>query len=283
MTAIPFMYDAHHSMSVISVSASEQSGLRSGSVHILSSTNTATRSVASFAGLLAVLLSSTGMSAQDTPATAEPVRAIWRTQHLDFRFRSEQQRFKCEEFAVRLQRILRAMGAHLNAATELRCTDAFSGIVTGRIVMTAPIEATDENVRRVLTDITPADKLAARLNGRPDPATRIRVFPAEWRRVSSMKANLDGGDCELVRAVKRQLLPALSVRDAQISTSCTSRSVPKLSALALVRIEGSAVDGDARKPSVVTAGAECNRDGSDAPCDESEESEPDAEALPAGG
>jgi hypothetical protein len=229
-----------------------------------------------------MLLQSAAVSAQVTPATAEPVRAIWRTQHVDFRFRSERQHFKCEEFAARLQRILTAVGAHLDARTRLHCADAFTGNVSGRIVITGPIEATDENVDRALTEITSVDKLSARLNRRPDPATRIRVFPAEWRTVSMRQARLDAGDCDLLRAVKLQLLPALSVQDVQLSDSCSGRGAPRFSASALVRIEG-AVDGDTRKPAM-TVDAACEHDRADEPCDgqQEEERESESEVLPAG-
>src|SRR5688572_8609600 len=72
----------------------------------------------------------------DVRADAGPdtLAAIWRTQAVEFRYRSERQHYSCEEFATRLDRIIASMGGRLDAQTELHCTAAFSSSITGRIV-----------------------------------------------------------------------------------------------------------------------------------------------------
>ena len=228
--------------------------------------------------LLALLLQWSVLNAQVSAVSAR-VPAIWRTQHIDFRFRSDRIGYRCEEFAGRLARILNAMGARLEARTELRCGDSFSSTVTGSIVVTAPIEATAVNVQRALADITTADELAARLNGLPDPKTRIHVFPAEWQRVSSTKARLDAADCELLRAVAAQVFVALPLRESAVSATCMSNKVPRFNVMALVRVEG-AVDSDAtQSPAVLEANAPCDQ--SDFSC-ESQDAQVDPVVMPAG-
>jgi hypothetical protein len=226
---------------------------------------------------LLVVLLSTSLHAQ-VPAPSGPVPAIWRTQHIDFRFRSERVRYRCEEFAVRLARILNVLGARLDAGTELRCVDSFSGAVTGRIAVTGPVEATSTNVERALADITSIDELVARVNGLPDPKTRNRVFAAEWRLVSPTKSQLHATDCDLLRAVARQVFPTLQLRDIDVSASCMSNNVPRFRAIALVRVDGVSVDDEATQSPAVTADAQCDP----AISCESPDTEDDATVTPAG-
>ena len=226
-------------------------------------------------GTLFLLLLATAQVHAQPHGDALP--AIWRTHHIDFDFRSDRLAFRCEEFAWRLGRMLASIGARLDSRTQLQCAESFSNVVKGSVVVAAPIEATDANVRRALAEISTVDRLAARVNGLPDPSTLIRSFPAEWRRVSKMQPKLDAADCELLRAVERQLLPVLELRDLRVSASCTSNSVPRFSATALIRVNVSVDGGEAHTPAVA-AEVRCDRERHGDACDATrEETE-----LPAG-
>jgi hypothetical protein len=180
--------------------------------------------------------------AAGVPATlADPVPAIWRTQHIDFRVISPNTQFRCAEFAVRLQSILDAVGASLEATSELHCPEAFSSTLRGRLVVKSPFVADETSIAQAKAAITSSDRLLAHLKGQSDPETLIRSFPANWQAVSTAShpslRRLDAGDCELLRAVVRQLLPRMSVRDAQFRRTCAAGADPRFSAVALVRID----------------------------------------------
>jgi hypothetical protein len=174
-------------------------------------------------------------------ASADEVRAIWRTQQIDFRVISPRTQFRCEECALRLTSILDAVGATLEATSELYCPESFSTTLRGRLVVKSPFVADEANLAQAKAAITSSDRLLARLKGRADPQTLIRSFPATWESVSSSThpslRRLDASDCELLQAVVRQLLPRMSIRDAQFRRSCSSRAELRFSAVALVRAE----------------------------------------------
>jgi hypothetical protein len=224
--------------------------------------------------LAAILMVPMISTAQIAPAP-ETVPAIWRTQTVDFKFRSERQRFRCEEFGARLARIVGALGVHLNTQTQLRCHE---GAVSGELTFTSPIEATQANFELVLKEITAADKLAARLNRKPDPGTQIRVFPAQWTHVSSKPSRLHAADCELLSAIERQLLPVLTLRNAEVSAACAAHKIPTLRAVALVRVNGSPIDAEPTD-SIAT---ECTQADPNKACKRSRDEAIDPAVLPAG-
>jgi hypothetical protein len=277
----PSEYDAHHSM--VTIGRTVGSGIDGGCA---TDRNVKFRSqlarLMSTASLLAAMLLYPIFAATQITPLPEPVSAIWRTQTIEFRFRTERQRFRCEELAARLIRIVNALGAHLSARTQLHCTDGLGSGITGDLVIISPIEATNENLQRVLNDITAVDKLAARLNRKPDPATKIRVFPAHWTAVSSKQSKLDAADCELLKAVEQQLLPALMLRDAAVSAACSAYKIPTLTAVALVRVDGTAVDASTPPSPAGTLAAECTQVDAHEACEDAGDEAIDPVVLPAG-
>lgn len=173
-------------------------------------------------------------------ARADPVPAVWRTQHIDFRVISSRTQFRCEEFALRLTSILDAVGATLEATSELHCPESFSTTLRGRLIVKSPFIADEPNLAQAKAAVTSSDRLLARLRGQADPQTLIRSFPANWESVSTAThpslRRLDAGDCELLQAVVRQLLPKMSVKDARFRRSCSSGAEPRFSATALIRV-----------------------------------------------
>jgi hypothetical protein len=103
----------------------------------------------------------------------------------------------------------------------------------------SPFVANEQNLAQAKAALTASDRLLARIKGQADPETSIRPFPATWRAVSTSThpalRRLDAGDCELLQAVVRQLLPKMSVKDAQFRRSCSRGAEPRFSAIALVQ------------------------------------------------
>src|SRR5262245_15166477 len=86
--------------------------------------------------------------AQHSPGTVE---AIWRTQTMDFHYRSDSQYFTCAEFETKLSATLLAIGVYRDMTIAALCPRDLSGHVRAKITLASPIEATDPNVRSVTT------------------------------------------------------------------------------------------------------------------------------------
>jgi hypothetical protein len=96
--------------------------------------------------------------------------------------------------------------------------------VTLQFALESPVAATPENLR-ALTDFDTEDLLVARLQGRKLPSEEdVTRFPATWRTLSfrDSRLQLTAGDCELVRQMRRQILPKLSVEIVSEPPVCSS-------------------------------------------------------------
>ena len=84
-----------------------------------------------------------------------------------------------------------------------------------RILVTTPVEATDERVAAATT-FTERDQLAARVRGEMLPtAADLERFPAEWQELSLSTRpplRLEANDCDLLRDMSEQVFPKLGVR-----------------------------------------------------------------------
>lgn len=84
--------------------------------------------------------------------------------------------------------------------------------------------------------------MLAKLHGTPLPSSdTIERFPAEWKTISMSRdreLNLDASDCELVKQLRRDVFPKLSIRvvydNLRCSTAYQSLGQPQLSVAALV-------------------------------------------------
>ena len=105
------------------------------------------------------------------------------------------------------------------------------------ITLAAPVVATSE-IALVPAGFTARAELTARIRGARTPAAApVERFPATWRRVS-LPRDLSSrtGDCELVRAMVKQVLPLLSthVQRKPLCIGGVTRGMP-LGIVALVR------------------------------------------------
>jgi hypothetical protein len=179
--------------------------------------------------------------------TAVPVTAIWRTQNLNFDYHGTSARYSCSGLRAKISSILRAVGAHESLRVELQCN---AGLIArgarAQIVVTTPIEATEENVRAATT-YDSRDHLVARLRSvHPPTAGDIQRFPATWRRIalsSDRRVRLDAGDCDLIRGMREQIFSKLSIQMTRASFNCSSGSAPHvrptLEVTALVPLDSS--------------------------------------------
>jgi hypothetical protein len=198
--------------------------------------------VLALAALAIAAFPATCLPAGDNEQPAESIDAIWHTQLVDFTYNSRDVYYSCTSLQSKIGAILRAVGAHPNVQVSVRCIgNGFVNHAQGRVLLTAPIEATPENVQRATTYST-RDELIARLRKLDLPtANDIERFPAGWRSVSLTRhrqLRLDSGDCDLLLAVRRQIFPKMLVRVSGERLHClgpATRMRPNLEVVALMR------------------------------------------------
>jgi len=201
-------------------------------------------------GHLRAILAAIGMMVCTLPVSASAqtdapiVTAIWQTQNLSLDYYSSTVRYSCAGLRSRIGYILRAVGARESVVVHVECNRAsFATNARAQIVVTTPVEATEENVRRA-TDFESRDRLVARMRQFDLPsANDIQRFPAVWRKVAlsrDRRLDLSAGDCELLRGMREQIFPKLSVRMTKSSSSCTpgaaTRVQPTFEVVALVPV-----------------------------------------------
>jgi hypothetical protein len=174
--------------------------------------------------------------------SAKAVDAIWRTQLVDFTYNSRDVYYSCDSLQSKVSAILQAVGAHDRIRVDMHCAgDRFANHAYGRVMMAVPVEATPENVRAATTYDT-RDELVARLRQRTLPtANDIDRFPAQWQSVSLTHhkgLRLDASDCDLLQALRRQVLPSMPVRIENERLHCalgaSTRIRPRLDVVALM-------------------------------------------------
>lgn len=163
--------------------------------------------------LLSVLLTTVMMmvEAQAGATNVESsIAAVWHSRVVRLEYRARGSLQMCRTLQRKVERILLELGARAQF-TGFYCGE-LSHVVTAQFVLTVPIEATEENLRR-LTRFDSKEVLIARLRGQRLPvAADLPLFPAAWKTVSLSDMGFDRGDCELLRQLRQQVLPKLSVR-----------------------------------------------------------------------
>jgi hypothetical protein len=186
----------------------------------------------------------TTVSAQSTDVSgdSQEVDAIWRVQSLPFTFRGRNVLYTCAAFEKKLEAILLAVGAHPSLIIQLSCKpDVVTDRVEARIALATPVAATPENIATATT-VDSRRALLARLQKTPLPTpSAIEKFHASYRVVSledKTDLRLEPSDCELLIAVKEQLLPKLEVQIQKKSMLFCTEAVarpPLLEVRTLVR------------------------------------------------
>ncbi len=164
------------------------------------------------------------------------VEATWRIQSLVFHH-SSSVAYSCAALRAKSAAILARAGAHRGTVVGLECGRGLVRSARAHITLASPIVATSETALVPAGFIARAE-LVARVRGAPAPAVAaIERFPATWRRVSLPRDVASRtGDCELVRAVVKQVLPRLStqVQRTPLCIGGVTRAMP-LEIVALLR------------------------------------------------
>ena len=176
------------------------------------------------------------LNANADDAIGTRVEATWRVQSLVFHH-SSSVAYSCAALREKIAAILATVGAHHDSVVALECGVGLLRSARVHITLASPVVATSEAAPIPAGFISRAE-LVARIRGVPAPtAPAIERFPATWRRVSLPRDASSGtGDCELVRAMAKQVLPQLStqVRRAPLCIAGVTRAMP-LEIVALVR------------------------------------------------
>jgi hypothetical protein len=192
--------------------------------------------------VLAVLLTAatmTGAAKAGASAAEAPIAAVWRPHVVKFAYRAGNTFYMCRSLQEKIQRILLQVGARERAQFRRFYCGDLSHVVDAEFVLLTPIEATDENLRR-LTDYDSHDVLVARVHGQRLPAaTELPLFPAAWKTISLPGMGFSQSDCELLQQLREQVLPKLSVRIVsdslqQCATVFARGAAPRLMVEALV-------------------------------------------------
>lgn len=188
------------------------------------------------AGIALVLMGATASAAPDY------VTAVWRQQSLDFAYQGTTTAYSCSTLQRRLEAILRSVGARDGISIVMqRCTDQADAFM--QITLESPVEATEANVAAV-TQHTGTEELVAKVRNEALPtAENIERFSAEWRTVSMSRdrtLQLESGDCELVKQLRRDVFPHLSIRIVRDNLRCSAAfgniGKPQLSVAALIAV-----------------------------------------------
>lgn len=172
---------------------------------------------------------------------ARAVEAVWQPQKLSFHFRADGVMFSCSSLRQKVERILLKVGARAQAMVrDIDCGE-LSRIVRIDILLESPVEATEENVRRI-TQFDSREHLVARVRGvRLPTAADIERFPAVWQEVSlgwDSRIGLGRGDCALLEQLRTYVLPRLSVQIIKDVPHCVTGFVrgpaPRMRVMALV-------------------------------------------------
>ena len=185
-------------------------------------------------GIAALLISASA------PAAPDYVTAVWRQQSLDFAYQGTSTAYSCSTLQERLEAILRSVGARDGITIVMqRCVDQAGAHV--QIHLESPVEATDANIAAV-TQHTSTEALVAKVRNETLPTPEnIERFPAEWKKVSMGRdrtLKLEPGDCELVKQLRRDVFPRMSIRIVRDNLKCSAAfgnlGQPQLSVAALV-------------------------------------------------
>jgi hypothetical protein len=158
------------------------------------------------------------------------VDAIWRTQRLEFHYRSTSASYTCPGLKARLSAILRSVGVHESMAMTCQGSEAARNIEI-QLRASSPVEATAANVAAE-TEYDGKQRLLAHLNGTQLPsAADLPRFSASWQRIDvhrQRQVRLAPGDCELLQQVRKQLLPKFAVEIELDGLNCHAGSATRI-------------------------------------------------------
>jgi hypothetical protein len=173
------------------------------------------------------------------------VDAIWKTQQMSFEYGGYGTRYTCRSLQQKLRRVLLHVGANGKIVLQSGGCDGQSGYARFQVLLESPVEATAENIREATT-YRPDQILLAHTRGERLPAPEdVKRFRAVWKTVSFARERsmqLDSSDCDLVRALRRQILQKMAVQIVRDNLRCSpgfgNIGPPQLTVSALVPVQG---------------------------------------------
>ena len=188
----------------------------------------------SVAGIALLLTSASASAAPDY------VTAVWRQLSLEFAYLGTTTAYSCSTLQQRLEAILRSVGAREGVSVVMqRCMDQAGAYV--QITLESPVEATEANIAAVTQHTSRAELVAKVRNEALPTPENVERFPAEWKTVSMSRdraLKLEPGDCELVKQLRRDVFPRMSIRIVRDNLKCSAAfgnlGQPQLSVAALV-------------------------------------------------
>jgi hypothetical protein len=159
------------------------------------------------------------------PAEGETVEAVWKAQQVNFEYRGYSTIYSCQSLEDKLAVILRSVGAREDLQLRSYACNEEIGVARFQVLLQSPVAASEANIREITTHAA-KDELVARVNGEklatPEDLPR---FTAVWKTVSFARdqdMRLERGDCELVKQLRREILPRLSVQVVKDNVRCSS-------------------------------------------------------------
>lgn len=135
--------------------------------------------------------------------------AVWKEQHVEFRYLGRTSRYSCNGLRDKVRAILLDLGVRRDLKiAPLGCEDH------GR----APIDSAPRRLEIVFSSPALPDASA-----RPVRAGDLKAIDASFERftiASDAFRNMGFGDCELVQEFARQILPRLAARDVREDIVC---------------------------------------------------------------
>lgn len=176
------------------------------------------------------------LHAKAEDAIGTRVEATWRVQNLVFHH-SSSVAYSCAALREKIAAILETVGAHHRTVVSMECGGGLLRSARAHITLASPVVATSD-IALLPAGFTARAELVARIRGAPAPsAPSVERFQATWRKVELPRdVSSRTGDCELVRAMVKQVLPQLSthVQRAPLCIGGVTRAMP-VEVVALVR------------------------------------------------
>jgi hypothetical protein len=172
------------------------------------------------------LIAMSGLMLPLSPARADGVEAVWRTQSLTFDYVSRNFMYACESLPGKVVLVLHAVGARNIRIEQAHCDANSAGngpmqIATMRIQFASPALSTP--AQRAEAE---RDAARARLLERFGLASAMTTaFHATFRDVdlgADQRLKLAASDCDLMRALKRRVISRMAVQVIAQEVSCSS-------------------------------------------------------------
>jgi hypothetical protein len=157
---------------------------------------------------------------------APVVSAVWHTQEIEFEYGGSSGAYSCGGLRDVVRRILLRFGAREDLKVAVFACEIAYLPARVQITLTSAIPASDAESLQRVTTYDARRRLLARVRGEQLPtASELERIPAVWQRISLVsdpKLRLLPGDCDLVRQIRRTVLPRLGVQVVRDQLNCSS-------------------------------------------------------------